>query len=136
MKNWRKSYQIGRQPEYRNYNPPLTIKPPHKNTYNQSISSVKRLPITCTPTVWHAGWDRRSLLHHTSGTWPITTAQPLHYPPLPYAIPIDHPWLFSYLANRFSLCANLYKNAGGGQGQNRTGSRCCADQVGSSTKNQ
>ncbi len=27
------------------------IKPAHKNTYNQGISSVKRLPVNCPPTV-------------------------------------------------------------------------------------
>jgi hypothetical protein len=24
-------------PEYRRYKPPITLKPPHKNTYNQGI---------------------------------------------------------------------------------------------------
>ena len=37
--------------EYRKYKPPITIELPHKNTYNQSIASVKRLPITCPPSV-------------------------------------------------------------------------------------
>jgi hypothetical protein len=37
--------------EYRKYKPPITIKPPHKNTYNQRISSIRRLPTTCPATV-------------------------------------------------------------------------------------
>lgn len=37
--------------EYRKYKPPTTIELPHKNTYNRSISSMKRLPIACPPSV-------------------------------------------------------------------------------------
>ena len=109
--------------EYRKNKPPITSEPPHKNADNHDTFTVRRLPIcrnllfdapaaTRQPTpshIWHLINIHRAAF--------ALAGRP--YPPLPCAVPIDHPLqgapsraplakrpcLFCYLANRWRRCA-------------------------------